>query len=177
LLSAVAGSAVSWRRASDELELALIEHGVDSEGVIDVRAAWAAFRVFAQIPFAGLDFRSGGCADGVVVHWGRYYWERFPYNAGFARQLVVRGTAGFAGIRRPMVWWVDLELSLRDSQELTVLADEREPGTGLRFEPVGLLRELALDEIEQFGQVQTVLSARPVLSQIHFYHGDYGDLL
>jgi hypothetical protein len=71
----------------------------------------------------------------------------------------------------------ELELSLRDSQELTTLADEREPGTWLRFEPVGLLRELALEEIEQFGQVQAVLGARPVLSQIHFYDGNDGDFL
>jgi hypothetical protein len=176
-LSAVAGSAVSWRRAADELELALIEHGVDSEGVIDVHAAWAAFRVFAQVPFTGLDLRSEGRADGVVVHWGRYYWERFPYNAGFARQLVVRKTAGVAGVRRRVIWWVELELSLRDSQELTILADERELGTGLRFEPVGLLRELALDEIERFGQVQALLRARPVLSQIHFYDGNDDDFL
>jgi hypothetical protein len=54
MLSAVAGSAVSWPCAADELELALIEHGVDSEGVIDVHAAWAAFRVFAQVPYTGL---------------------------------------------------------------------------------------------------------------------------
>ena len=90
--------------------------------------------------------------------------------------MVVRRTAGVAGVRHRMVWWVELELALRDSQELTILADEREPGTGLRFEPVGLLRELALDEIEQFGQVQAVLGARPVFSQIHFYD-DGGDFL
>jgi hypothetical protein len=75
-----------------------------------------------------------------------------------------------------VVWWVELELSLRDARQLTILA-EREPGTGLRFEPVGLLRELALDETEQFGQVQAVLGARPVLSQIHFYDGNDGDFL
>jgi hypothetical protein len=113
-----------WPCAADELRRVLRQHGIDPDAVADVRAAWAAFREFAQIEFTGLDSTPDSDNHGLIVQWGRYSWNDYRYSVGFTRQLaVVDEEFGVVGDERwPILWQVELELLFEDEPSLSASA-------------------------------------------------------
>jgi hypothetical protein len=172
-VGSVAAPLVLWRSAADELAHAMRRHGVDPDAVTDVRTAWIAFREFAQVKFSGLDPTPESDADGLIVQWGRYSWNRNKLSLSFTRQLAVIGdTEPDEPDWQPAYWQVELVLLFEDAPELQALDSGTTSDTGFSFEPPGSGREAVLNEIGENEQIKATLTAVPVASSIHFGRTD-----
>lgn len=159
---------IAWRSAAETFEQILRKHGVRSEAVTDVEAAWQAFVDFAQMEISGVDEED----DGFIVQWGRRSWDDNRLILTLTRQLSRPDNEEEDLVQ---VWQVELEIAFDDEPALAELeSDVDAADTGFRFEPVGPLRTAALAEAfalaRQQALVRALWTATPVSSSLTFEH-------
>jgi hypothetical protein len=166
---------VSWRSSVEVFDRLLRRHGVDSDAVVDVHAAWAAFVEFLQTPLGGIMTGEDSDADGFIVQWGRWSWNDHCPSLSFTRQLAIPETEDSDW--QPSYWQVELEMTFPDLPSLTGLDELNESDTGFSFEPIGPARaaELAATRdhyLALYPQLGALFSTAPANSALSLQQVD-----
>jgi hypothetical protein len=111
-------------------------------------------------------------ADGFVVQWGRYSWNRHLPSLSFTRQLAVVEDADQTNHWQPDLWQLDLALVFEDEPDLMGLDTLELQDTGFSFTPVGPDRVTELAElpvaIHQYPPLLAAWNATPVETRLSF---------
>lgn len=167
--------AVGWRDSAEVLAGLLREHGQDPGSVVNVEAAWQAFRSFLSTPIDGLEPDPDSDADGFIVQWGRYGWNDRRPSLAFTRQMAVdvRATWTETDWYQPELWQLNLELIFDDGPELATLTTS---DTGFDFSPPGPERDHAIRavelEIQQHATLRAMWASIPARSKLDLDEAD-----
>ncbi|HYN95138.1 MAG TPA: hypothetical protein VES42_14920 [Pilimelia sp.] len=166
---------IPWRSTPDAFAQVLHRHGVDTDAVTDVEAAWRAFCEFLHIEIDGLDPTPDADADGFIVQWGRYTWTDNRPTLSFTRQLAIAEDSDPNDSDwQPAYWQIDLQMCFEDEPELAGLDNLEIQDTGLTFDPIGPQRTTALAEVRnemgRYPQLRAAWHAAPTGSTLSFVH-------
>ncbi|MEV6527909.1 hypothetical protein AB0M43_38915 [Longispora sp. NPDC051575] len=163
---------IHWQRSAAIFGQLLRDHGVDSEAVNNVAAAWEAYCEFLQADVEGIDETPGSDADGFIVQWGRWSWNDERPSLSFTRQLAIIAGDQADADWLPILWQVELQLSFDHEPNLADLDALDTSDTGWCFSPVGHGRtaELAAmrTDMQRHRQLRAIWNTVPVSSHLSF---------